>query len=101
VYTDGTVVWSDETQLIGGRFADNPHLNGALAGQTVVNMESGVGKEENVGERSVFARVVEVYVPITFPQASRVAGAVELYKMPQQVFESIRRSQSQLGSVLI
>ena len=98
---DGTVVWSDETQLIGGRFADNPHLNGALAGQTVVNMESGAGKAENVGERNVFARVVEVYVPITFPQASRVAGAVELYKMPQQVFESIRRSQvTAVGTVL-
>jgi hypothetical protein len=38
---DGTVLWSDESQLIGRRFADNPHLNGALAGQTVVNMESG------------------------------------------------------------
>ncbi|OGB94227.1 MAG: hypothetical protein A2Z31_10270 [candidate division NC10 bacterium RBG_16_65_8] len=98
---DGTVLWSDETQLIGRRFADNPHLSGALAGPTVVNMESGAGKTENVGERSVFARVVEVYVPITFPQASRVAGAVELYKMPQQVFESIRRSQlTAVGTVL-
>jgi two-component system, NtrC family, sensor histidine kinase HydH len=90
---DGTVLWSDETQLIGRRLGDNPHLNGALAGQTVVNMESGAGKAENVGERNVFARVVEVYVPITFPKASRVAGVVELYKMPQQVFASIRRSQ--------
>lgn len=98
---DGTVLWSDETQLIGRRFTDNSHLNGALAGQTVVNMESGMGKAENVGERSLFARVVEVYVPITFPQASRVAGAVELYKMPQQVFESIRRSQvTAVGTVL-
>ncbi|MBS1214095.1 MAG: histidine kinase [Proteobacteria bacterium] len=90
---DGTVLWSDETQLIGRRLGDNPHLNGALAGQTIVNMESGAGKAENAGERNVFARVVEVYVPITFPKASRVAGAVELYKMPQQVFASIRRSQ--------
>lgn len=98
---DGTVLWSDETQLIGRRFADNPHLNRALAGQTVVNMESGVGKEENAGERNVFARVVEVYVPIMFPQASRVAGAVALYKMPRQVFESIWRSQvTAVGTVL-
>jgi len=98
---DGTVLWSEETQLIGRRVADNPHLDGALAGQTVVNMESGAGRADNVGERSVFARVVEVYVPITFPQASRVAGAVELDKMPQQVFESIRRSQvTAVGTVL-
>jgi signal transduction histidine kinase len=98
---DGTVLWSEEPQLIGRRFVDNPHLNGALGGQTVVNMESGLGKTESAGERSVFARVVEVYVPITFPQASRVAGAVELYKMPQQVFDSIRRSQlTAVGTVL-
>jgi two-component system, NtrC family, sensor histidine kinase HydH len=98
---DGTVRWSDDAQLVGRRFPDNPHLSGALAGQTVVNMTSGAGKTENVGERSVFARVVEVYVPITFPQASRVAGVVELYKMPRQVFESIRRSQlTAVGTVL-
>ncbi len=99
---DGTVLWSDEAQLIGRHLGDNPHLNGALAGHTVVNMESGAGNTENAGERNVFARVVEVYVPITFPEASRVAGAVELYKMPQQVFESIRRSQlTAVGTVLI
>lgn len=90
---DGTVLWSDAMDLIGQRLGDNPHLNRALAGRTVVNMESGAGTAENAGERNAFARVVEVYVPITFPAASRVAGAVELYKMPQQVFVSIRRSQ--------
>jgi len=90
---DGTVLWSDETHEIGRRLGDNPHLDSALAGHTVVNMETGAGKAENAGERNVFGRVVQVYVPITFPKASRVAGAVELYKMPQQVFASIRRSQ--------
>ncbi len=99
---DGTVLWSEEAQLIGRRVADNPQLNDALAGHTVVNMESGAGKAENVDEASIFARVVEVYVPITFPKASRVAGAVVLYKLPQQVFESIRRSQATaVGTVLI
>lgn len=98
---DGAVLWSDETQSIGRRLADNPHLNRALQGQTVVNMEPGAGKTETAGEPSAFARVVEVYVPIVFPQASRVAGAVALHKMPQQVFESVRRSQiTAVGTVL-
>ncbi len=98
---DGTVVWSDDATLIGQRFSDNPHLVGALAGRTVVNMVSGAGKLENIGERNIFARVVEVYVPILFPGASRVVGVVEVYKMPQQVLESIRRGQvAAVGTVL-
>lgn len=96
-----TVVWSDEPRLIGQRFPGNSHLEAALAGRTMVNLESRGGKEENVSERSVFARVVEVYVPIVFPGASRVAGAVEVYKMPQQVFASIRKGQlTVVGTVL-
>ena len=102
VYDAGmTVVWSDEPHLIGQRFADNPHLAGAMTGRTVVSLESGAGKPENVTERNIFARVVEVYVPIVFPGASRVAGVVEVYKMPQQVFASIRRGQlTVVGTVL-
>jgi two-component system, NarL family, sensor histidine kinase UhpB len=36
---------------------------------------------------------VEVYVPIVFPGTARVAGVVETYKLPEQVFANIRRGQ--------
>jgi signal transduction histidine kinase len=102
VYDAGTaVVWSDEPHLIGQRFADNPHLGRAMSGRTVVNLESAGGKPEKVTERNIFAQVVEVYVPIVFPGASRVAGVVEVSKMPQQVLASIRRGQlTVVGTVL-
>jgi two-component system, NtrC family, sensor histidine kinase HydH len=87
------VVWSDEPRLIGQRFPDNPHLARALTGRTTVNLQTGDAKAENLYERNEFARVVEVYVPIVFPGASRVAGAVEAYKLPNQVFASIRKGQ--------
>lgn len=87
------VVWSDELRLIGQRFADNPHLASALAGRTTVNLQWRAAKAENLFERNEFARVVEVYVPIMFPGASKVVGVVEAYKMPRQVFASIRRGQ--------
>lgn len=97
-----TVIWSDDPRLIGQRFSNNAHLEAALTGRTVVNLEPSGGKEENVSERNVFARVVEVYVPIVLPGASRVAGAVEVYKMPQQVFASIRKGQlTVVGTVLV
>ncbi len=88
------VVWSDEARLIGQRFLDNPHLISALAGRTVVNLKAGEKKgEENIYEPVDSARLVEVYVPIVFPGSGRVAGVVETYKMPKQVFAGIRKGQ--------
>jgi two-component system sensor histidine kinase HydH len=87
------VVWSDEPRLIGERFADNSHLAKALTGQTVVNLEGDERKEENRYEGNEFARLVEVYVPVVLPGSSRVIGVVETYKVPTQVFASIRKGQ--------
>jgi len=90
--TSMTVIWSDEPRLIGQRFPDNAQLIGAVAGRTTVNLETGEKKGENVYERSG-PQLVEVYVPIVFPESSRVLGVVETYKEPTQVFANIRRGQ--------
>ncbi len=87
-----TVIWSDEPRLIGQRFPDNAQLIGAVAGRTTVNLETGEKKGENVYERNE-PQLVEVYVPIVFPDTQRVAGVVETYKEPTQVFSNIRRGQ--------
>jgi two-component system sensor histidine kinase HydH len=87
-----TVIWSDEPRLIGQRFPDNPQLIGAVAGRTTVNLEISERKGENVYERSE-RQLVEVYVPIVFPESPRVLGVVETYKEPAQVFANIRRGQ--------
>ncbi len=88
-----TVVWSDEARLIGQRFPDNLHLAGAIAGRTTVNIKSGGRDGENVFEAQEFTDLVEVYVPITFPGTSEVAGVVETYKVPGQVFANIRKGR--------
>jgi signal transduction histidine kinase len=94
IYDDTmAVVWSDESRLIGQRFPDNPQLVGALAGRTMVNLEMGKKKGENVYERDNLPELVEVYVPIVFPGASRVIGVIETYKELDQVFMNIRRAQ--------
>jgi signal transduction histidine kinase len=90
---DMAVLWSDEPRLLGQRFPDNPHLRGALGGQVTVNIPSGGAKGEHVYERDRFPRVVEVYVPLVFPDSPRVVGAVETYKAPAQVFANIRQGQ--------
>ena len=93
IYDAGmTVIWSDEPRLIGQRFADNAQLAGAVAGRTTVNLETGEKKVENIYERHE-PQLVEVYVPIVFPEGPRVAGVVETYKETTQVFAKIRKGQ--------
>jgi signal transduction histidine kinase len=87
------VVWSDEKRLVGQLFTDNPHLVQALSGRTVVNLQAGMLKEENLYEGNESALLVEVYVPVVFPGSTQVIGVVETYKVPTQVFASIRRGQ--------
>jgi signal transduction histidine kinase len=102
-----TVVWSDEPRLIGQRFPENPHLLGSIKGQTMVNLEMGERKGENIYEGSEFPQLVEVYVPIVFPGQSEVSGVVETYKVPTKVFANIRQGQMTVvltalaGSVLL
>src|SRR5467141_1236550 len=52
--TTAVVVWSDKPLLIGQRFPDNTHFHGALAGRTMVNLEMGETKGENIHEREEF-----------------------------------------------
>jgi len=91
--TSMTVVWSDESHLIGQHFVDNPHLRGALAGRITVNLETHARKGENLYEGQEFPALVEIYVPIIFPDTSQVIGVAETYKMPARVLAKIRQGQ--------
>jgi signal transduction histidine kinase len=100
---DGTtmVVWSDEPRLVGERFPDNPHVQAAISGRTIVNFEGEARKGENLYEGREFPNLVEVYVPIVFPGASAVAGVVETYKQPAEVFANIRRSRLTIAATAL
>ena len=87
-----TVIWSDEPRLVRQRFPDNTQLRDALAGRTVVNLERGDEKSENVFERGK-PYLVEMYVPIVFPGSTAVVGVAETYKDPTEVFKNIARGQ--------
>lgn len=92
IYDDTmTVIWSDEPRLVGQRFPDNPHLEGAIGGRVMIHLGGKERKGENLYERSNLAELVEVYVPIRFPGTERVAGVVETYKLPTRVFANIRK----------
>ena len=91
--------WSSDASLIGKRFSDNPELDQALAGNLVVNEETEEHQHEHAKDEHAnlggaadanTSYFVEIYVPIWDQDHKSVLGAVELYKRPQALFESIR-----------
>lgn len=88
------VIWSTDPKLVGRKFGANPELDAALAGQLVVHGDAEEDddkphKEEhvNLGDQGDF--FVEVYVPVRGTPQGGVIGAIELYKSPRVLAESL------------
>ena len=92
-----TILWSDESHLIGRRFLDNEDLRNALAGKLEVEIKS-LTKTEHGYERPSFTTLAEVYVPI-FSGDGRVLGVVEVYKTPERLLATIRRGRIAVWSI--
>lgn len=92
--TDGTVLWSSDVALIGRRFPENHELQEALRGRIVVESgEVGDHKEEHI-ELSPGAggrRFMEAYLPVRNAARTEVIGVVEIYRLPENLFETIDR----------
>lgn len=74
--TDHTVVYSDDTDLIGKSFFDNSKLNTALKGQTVSGI-SYLEDSDNSAERGN-NELMEIYIPLK-TDSGQVYGVVEVY----------------------
>lgn len=99
--TDGRVVWSTDSELIGQRDADNDERDEALQGQLVVHSGQldprDLQKPEHAGLVTPNSYYVESYIPIfAGPGDKRVLGVVELYKVPVQLNALIREALVQL-----
>jgi signal transduction histidine kinase len=87
---DGTVLWSSNAEMIGRRFDDNDELAAALGGRIAV--EAGtVPKTEHVAlDRDAGGhRFTEAYLPVWDEAHRRVIGVVEIYRLPDALFEAI------------
>ncbi|MFO1414561.1 MAG: ATP-binding protein [Burkholderiales bacterium] len=98
--TDGTVIWSTDATLIGKRYNDNHELEEALEGKPTFEWGK-VGDAErfklehaNLGKAGDY--FIENYIPVRQPQTGAMLGVVELYRMPNALFETIQR-----GTLLI
>jgi two-component system sensor histidine kinase HydH len=98
--TDGSIVWSTDSALIGQHYAVNDELDEALAGKLVVHSgrlnPGDPAKGEHVGLAARTSYYVESYIPILDPKSKTVLGVMELYKVPLQLNASIRDALIQL-----
>ncbi len=84
------VLWSDDTALIGRRFAHDNELRGALGGEIEAKIIRP-GKEEHEGLRS-FTRIEEIYLPVRYARDGPVVAVLEIYRYPPAFFAVIDRA---------
>jgi hypothetical protein len=92
-------VYSDDPEVIGRAFPSSDELEEALDGH-VASEVSDLTKEENVGDRS-YGKLLEVYVPLTFPGEPTPAGAFELYLPYRPIEAAVARDSHRLYLVLL
>lgn len=88
----GVVIWSDDKSLVGKSFSDNPQLQKALEGEVSADLSS-LNKRENISERSLLSRAVEVYVPIRSEKDQQLLGVFETYRRPDALLQHIREAR--------
>ena len=74
----GMVVYSDEESLVGQYFPVEDELEKALDGEIATDVFT-LDKAENVGEKDLYTRLLEVYMPIRLPGSNEIVGVYEVY----------------------
>lgn len=102
---DQRVLWSSTPGLIGRQFDENDELDEALRGELVVHAgrisPDERAKQEHEGLSEPAAYFVETYIPVKARDGHTIVGAVELYKVPVALTESIRHAQWTVGTTAL
>ncbi len=94
----GTVIYSDNKNLITRTFKIDEDLANALDGNSSASVTSG-NDEENTGD-NLPGPVIQVYVPLVFSGNSKPSGAFEVYLPYAPVQAAIDNESNQLYLVL-
>lgn len=87
---DGTILYSDETAVIGRRLPANPDLEAAFDGDLVANYHrSGTLGESSSGEGMP---MLEIYNPLRQPWSGEVVAVIEFHEHAEALRASLRRA---------
>jgi diguanylate cyclase (GGDEF)-like protein len=95
-----TILWSDDDQLIGQSFPDNPEVKQALAGRVTVELKSLRELEQKYGHER-YPRLAEIYVPVRAKRSGEILGAIEVYKAPVRLVADIRRMRFLVWGIVL
>src|SRR5687768_13884487 len=89
---DGVIMYSPDRTLIGQQFPVEGDLAAALAGDVSAEM-STLTDAENVGERTRFRRLLEMYIPVRERGGDRIIAVAEFYQNPSEIYAEVRAAQ--------
>jgi signal transduction histidine kinase len=90
---DGTIIYSDNPTLIGQQFAVEDELAESWRGAVVGSM-SDLNDPENIQERAVANRLLEIYTPVRAGGSGRVIAVAEFYQRIDTLEAEIFRAQA-------
>lgn len=96
--TDGTIVYSDDSNIVGENFFDNENFQTSLAGEIAPEIKEPV-KPENIAETG-YGQLMELYVPIT-DDGGQIIGVIETYTSLDFVNSSIAETNSLVSMVVL
>lgn len=94
---EGTILWSDHSDLIGQNFGQNHHFQMAARGEVSYN-NKGLQKFENQSEQDSQI-VVEIYTPVKI--GDKVVGVVEFYENDEAIAGLVTRARQAIWQQII
>jgi len=96
---DGTIVYSNNPELIGRNFEVADDLTRAMAGE-VVSEISELTDEENLYERELASQLIEIYVPVRRNRDGEVYAVAEFYISVDSLVATIDTARTQTWGVV-
>jgi signal transduction histidine kinase len=92
---DMRVVWSNNREVTGVQVEDNPYLRHALDGELSFTSGKIDDANHNRPEQAALGHpeFVEIYMPVRGADGREILGVVEIYKVPDSLFSTIRAGQ--------
>jgi signal transduction histidine kinase len=95
----GTIIFSDEDELVGKNYQDNEQLKKALKGSTDVEINRKLDKSENVYEKKNYSSLMEIYVPVR-SSSGEVYGVIEVYQVLDFIDKEIFKLQMTIAIII-
>ena len=94
---DGTIIYSDNKDIVGKTFSDNVNFKSSLTGQIIAEIKEPE-KPENVAEIG-YGQLMEIYVPITID--NKVSGIIETYVSLDRVLKHVNNTNQIIFTIIL